>query len=84
MKTILEARIALAEALGAAVLTDMKTSAAFPTDHPLHPIETDFVLSAAVGTLLKEADVILSLDWIDLKRASSIRPLARTSRRAQK
>jgi benzoylformate decarboxylase len=60
-------RIALAEALGAAVLTDMKTSAAFPTEHPLHPFEPRFRPSPAVADLLKEADVILSLDWIDLK-----------------
>ena len=31
------ARIALAEALGADVVTDLKVAAAFPTDHPLHP-----------------------------------------------
>jgi len=60
-------RIDLAEALGAAVLTDMKTSAAFPTEHPLHPFEPRFRPSPAVAELLKEADVILSLDWIDLK-----------------
>ena len=32
----LEARVALAEALGARVVTDLKIGAAFPTDHPLH------------------------------------------------
>ena len=31
-----DARVALAEALGARVLTDLKIGAAFPTDHPLH------------------------------------------------
>jgi thiamine pyrophosphate-dependent acetolactate synthase large subunit-like protein len=60
-------RIALAESLGAAVLTDMKTSAAFPTEHPLHPVEPRFRPSPAVGDILGQADVILSLDWIDLK-----------------
>ena len=62
-----QARIALAEALGAAVLTDMKTAAAFPTEHPLHLVEPRFRPSPAVADMLKQADVILSLDWIDLK-----------------
>ena len=62
-----QARIELAEALGAVVLTDMKTSASFPTEHPLHPIEPRFRPSPAVADILKQADVILSLDWIDLK-----------------
>ena len=59
-------RIALAEALGAAVVTDLKIGAAFPTDHPLH-------CGAPGGRPCKEAmeaintaDVILSLDWVDL------------------
>jgi thiamine pyrophosphate-dependent acetolactate synthase large subunit-like protein len=59
-------RIALAETLGAQVLTGLRTAAAFPTDHPLHagtPIKfvNDFVLD-----LVRKSDVILSLDWIDL------------------
>ena len=29
-------RVALAEALGARVVTDLKIGAVFPTDHPLH------------------------------------------------
>jgi len=52
-------RVALAEAIGARVLTDRKTGATFPTDHPLH--------AAGPGTeALAAADVVLSLDWIDL------------------
>lgn len=62
-----QARIKLAEALGAVVLTDMKTAASFPTEHPLHPVEPRFRPSPAVADILKQADVILSLDWIDLK-----------------
>jgi thiamine pyrophosphate-dependent acetolactate synthase large subunit-like protein len=59
-------RIALAEALGARVLTSLRTAAAFPSDHPLHagtPIKfvNDFVIDA-----VRSSDVILSLDWIDL------------------
>ena len=62
-----DARIALAEALGAAVLTDMKPGAAFPTEHPLHPVEPRSRPSPASSQITKEADVILSLDWMDLK-----------------
>jgi thiamine pyrophosphate-dependent acetolactate synthase large subunit-like protein len=61
------ARIALAEALGADVVTDQKIAAAFPTDHPLHPgapmlVFADEASLQAIG----EADVILSLDWVDM------------------
>lgn len=61
------ARIALAESLGAAVLTDLKQAAAFPTDHPLHVVEPRSRPSPATGDVLREADVILALDWLDLK-----------------
>jgi len=60
-------RIELAEALGAAVLTDTKTAAAFPTEHPLHVCEPRFRPSPGTSAITKEADVILSLDWMDLK-----------------
>ncbi|MDP6484821.1 MAG: thiamine pyrophosphate-dependent enzyme, partial [Nitrospinota bacterium] len=59
-------RVRLAEILGAAVLTDLKTGATFPTDHRLHfESPGDFVTEGKRALLLK-ADVILSLDWIDL------------------
>jgi thiamine pyrophosphate-dependent acetolactate synthase large subunit-like protein len=59
-------RVQLAEALEARVCTNLKIGAAFPTDHPLHigqpaTFATDDVIAA-----LKDADVILSLDWVDL------------------
>ena len=57
-----KARIALAEKLQARVFTDIKTPAAFPTDHPLHA-EPPAVFPG--GKLLREADVILALDWVD-------------------
>ena len=59
-------RIALAERLGARVLTSLRTSAAFPSSHPLHagpPIK--FVDDATIRTVV-ESDVIVSLDWIEL------------------
>jgi thiamine pyrophosphate-dependent acetolactate synthase large subunit-like protein len=57
-----KARIALAEKLQARVFTDIKTPAAFPTDHPLHAAPP---ATFPDGKLLKDADVILSLDWVD-------------------
>jgi thiamine pyrophosphate-dependent acetolactate synthase large subunit-like protein len=57
-----KARVALAEKLQAKVFTDIKTPAAFPTDHPLHAAPPS---TFPDGALLREADVILSLDWID-------------------
>ncbi len=57
-----KARIALAEKLQARVFTDIKTAAAFPTDHPLHAAPP---ATFPDGRLLRDADVILSLDWVD-------------------
>jgi thiamine pyrophosphate-dependent acetolactate synthase large subunit-like protein len=58
------ARVALAERLGALVVTDLKVGAAFPTDHPLHAGGT--VLAPAAADAIRAADVILSLDWVDV------------------
>jgi len=60
------ARVALAERLGATVLTDLKAAAAFPTAHPLHGAPPGYFLTPAAAAQLREADVVLSLDWIDL------------------
>src|SRR5262249_45961022 len=54
-------RIALAEALNARVVTDLKIGCAFPTDHPLYAGATRGVAPDSF-----EADVVLSLDWVDL------------------
>jgi len=59
-------RVALAEKLQARVLTDLKTAAAFPTDHPLHAAPPSVFTSPAAAELLRKADVVLSLDWVDL------------------
>jgi len=59
-------RVALAEHLGATVLTDARVGAAFPTDHPLHGPASGFFPSAEAAAVLKSADVVLSLDWLDL------------------
>jgi thiamine pyrophosphate-dependent acetolactate synthase large subunit-like protein len=62
-------RVALAERLGAQVFTDLKTGASFPTAHPLHGCPPGLFLSAEAWPAIREADVILSLDWIDLAGA---------------
>jgi thiamine pyrophosphate-dependent acetolactate synthase large subunit-like protein len=57
-----KARVALAEKLQAKVFTDIKAGAAFPTDHPLHAAPP---ATFPDGKLLRECDVVMSLDWID-------------------
>jgi len=62
-----DARVALAEAIGARVVTDLKQAAAFPTEHPLHLGAPGVIAPAAeAAAALREADLILSLDWVDL------------------
>src|SRR3989440_8145112 len=61
------ARVALAEALDAKMISDLKIACGFPTDHPLHagaPASNALVPEAIAA--IKTADVILSLDWVDL------------------
>jgi thiamine pyrophosphate-dependent acetolactate synthase large subunit-like protein len=61
------ARVALGEAIGARVITDLKVGASFPTDHPLHLGAPSVLVPDADGlAALGRADVILSLDWVDL------------------
>lgn len=60
------ARVRLAEALQAAVVTDLKIGAAFPTDHALHAGHPGVFVTGASAKAVAAADVILSLDWVDL------------------
>jgi thiamine pyrophosphate-dependent acetolactate synthase large subunit-like protein len=62
-------RVQLAEALGAIVLTDAKTGAGFPTRHRLHGPPAGNNPSADACALIRQADVVLSLDWVDLAGA---------------
>ncbi|MCW3008538.1 MAG: acetolactate synthase [Solirubrobacterales bacterium] len=59
-------RIALAQRLGALVLTDLKVAAGFPTAHPLHPADPGTFLTPAGRALVRDADLVVSLDWVDL------------------
>jgi len=61
-----DTRIKLAEKLSAPVLTNLKVGAAFPTDHRLHVVPPFVRLSPEGQKLVAGADVILSLDWLDL------------------
>jgi thiamine pyrophosphate-dependent acetolactate synthase large subunit-like protein len=61
-----QARVALAEKLAAGVITDLKVGAAFPTDHPLHIGAPGVVLAPEAAKAIAAADLILSLDWVDL------------------
>ena len=61
-----KARIALAEKLNAPVCTNIKLAAAFPTDHRLHAAPPGAYLTDEARAMVREADVILSLDTLDL------------------
>jgi len=75
-----QTRVALAEKLDARVLTDLKQAAAFPTDHRLHAAPPATFLGPAGAEAIRSADVILSLDWLDisgtLKTAYGADPIA--------
>jgi len=61
------ARVKLAETIGARVVTDLKVGASFPTDHPQHLGAPSVLTPDAEGlAALGKADLILSLDWVDL------------------
>jgi thiamine pyrophosphate-dependent acetolactate synthase large subunit-like protein len=59
-------RVALAESLGAVVLTEMRNAATFPTDHPLAGAPPLGQISPAANELMRQADLIVSFDWVDL------------------
>jgi thiamine pyrophosphate-dependent acetolactate synthase large subunit-like protein len=67
-----DARVALAEALNARVVTDLKIGASFPNEHRLHCGSPRNISPESVPGL-KDVDAILSLDWVDL--AGSLRAL---------
>ena len=62
-------RIALAEALRARVVTDLKCGAVFPTDHRLHAGAPATFPVQEAAQAIAAADVILSVDWVDLAGA---------------
>jgi thiamine pyrophosphate-dependent acetolactate synthase large subunit-like protein len=61
------ARVALAERLNARVVTDLKIAASFPTSHHLHAgAPGGTVLAPEAAEAIRSADLILSLDWLDV------------------
>ena len=59
-------RVAIAERVCAVVLTDIKTGASFPTQHRLQPFPPSLYVTGDASALIRDADLIVSLDWIDL------------------
>lgn len=60
-------RVALAERLGASVITQQRTGAGFPTSHDLHlETVTGLRLSDRAAAALRDADVVVGLEWVDL------------------
>jgi len=67
-------RIALADALGATVLCDQKCGVGFPSDHPGFIAAPAQYPDKRAARLISEADLVISLDWPDLKGLLSLRP----------
>ena len=61
-----QCRVALAERLGAAMLSDLKAGSMEPSDHRQHAGAPFNRLSRTARKAIGEADIILSLGWIDL------------------
>jgi thiamine pyrophosphate-dependent acetolactate synthase large subunit-like protein len=76
-------RVQLAELLGAPVLTSLRERASFPTDHALHAAPPSQRLTTRTKELIQNADVILSLDWVDLNGTlqQAVRPTAELAAR---
>lgn len=68
-QTSWDKRIQLAERYGARVCTDLKQVSAFPTAHELHAAAPSIFVTPQMQELIREADTILSFDWIDLDGA---------------
>lgn len=60
-------RVQLAETLKAKVYTALKLAASFPNSHPLHEAVLPLFQTPDDLQALSEADVVLSLDWLDVK-----------------
>jgi benzoylformate decarboxylase len=59
-------RVRFAEAIGAAVMTSSNDGSSFPTTHPLHLAAPCLRPSKSATALLEKADLLISLDWLDL------------------
>ncbi|QDM20788.1 thiamine pyrophosphate-binding protein [Tardiphaga sp. vice154] len=61
-----DARVRLAELTGASVMTSIRERSVFPTEHKLHVIPPFYWLSPKAKDIVRQADVIVSFDWVDL------------------
>lgn len=59
-------RVAFAEAIGAAVFGEYNSATTFPRSHPLYAETLKFTLRGEIHKDLREADLIVSLDWTAL------------------
>lgn len=62
-------RIDLVEAMGGSVITDLKVATAFPTNHPAYAGDLRGRRGGETLAVLKGADLVISLDWVDLQGA---------------
>lgn len=62
-------RIQLVEQFSAKVVTDIKQTCSFPTDHKLHAAPPSVFIPPETSELIRTADLIVSWDWVDLAGA---------------
>lgn len=60
-----ERRIALVERLGARVVSDFKTGATFPTNHPARAGKAGYFPDEEAKAAIAAADLVVNLDWVD-------------------
>jgi thiamine pyrophosphate-dependent acetolactate synthase large subunit-like protein len=61
-----DARVRLAEMAGASVLTSVRERSVFPTEHGLHVGQPFYWANQVTKEIIRNADVIVSFDWVDL------------------
>ena len=59
-------RIGLAERYDARVITDIKQSSPFPTDHRLNASAPSVFTPPRTSEIIRSADLIISFEWVDL------------------
>ena len=62
-------RIQLVEQFGVKVVTDIKQTCSFPTDHKAHAAPPSVFIPPETAELIRSADLIVSWDWVDLAGA---------------
>ena len=62
-------RIQLVERFEAKVVTDIKQTCSFPTDHKQHAAPPSVFIPPETSELIRSADLVVSWDWVDLAGA---------------